>query len=442
MNTRSTNDSNFRYGHFTNSCLEIFDKIPVLEPIESSHVQEVYPSTSLDESSIEFEFETDRSIYLDMRDVHLQIKVGLQKGRLFDDFMKKDEHGKADMGMSFTYDDLHYLTHVNNLLHSLFSNCELYLNNQQVYNSNGLYGHKAIISNEFNASTRNNEGILACHGYEFEKEPSDFEKSPFIDREEELLLKNGTTYYGKLAIDLFQCENLLLPNTKPRLKLIRARPNFYMISYNPHVSLKVLDCSLFTRRVVVNEVYHQTIKYQLTHQPACYNFMETIARTFIIPSGQNQFIQENVFNNAPIRGVAIAMNTNSAFTGHFQENPFHYQKFGLRELRIVRGGRAIVSVDTTNDCRAYVTTMKAMNFNEEIPALPHNLFQNHYVLVFDLTSLQDAGESIHYPELSGESIRLEMFFDRPLRSVTELIVLGERMSTVKIDQFGTVAKNV
>ena len=50
--------------------------------------------------------------------------------------------------------------------------------------------------------------------------------------------------------------------------------------------------------------------------------METIARTFIIPSGQNQFIQENVLNNAPIRRVAIAMNTNSAFTGQFQENPF------------------------------------------------------------------------------------------------------------------------
>ena len=177
MNTRSTNDSNFRYGHFTNSCLEIFDKIPVLEPIESSHVQEVYPSTSLDESSIEFEFETDRSKYLDMRDIHLQIKVGLQKGRFFDDFMKKDEHGKADMGISFTDDDLHYLTHVNNLLHSLFSNCEVYLNNQQVYNSYGLYGHKALISNEFNASTRNNEGNLACHGYEFEKNPAILRKA-------------------------------------------------------------------------------------------------------------------------------------------------------------------------------------------------------------------------------------------------------------------------
>ena len=89
MNSRLTNDSNFRYGHFTNSCLEIFDKIPVLKPMESSHVQKVSHSTSLDESSIEFEFESDRSIYRDIRDIHLQIKIGLQKGRLFDDWEKK-----------------------------------------------------------------------------------------------------------------------------------------------------------------------------------------------------------------------------------------------------------------------------------------------------------------------------------------------------------------
>ena len=73
------------------------------------------------------------------------------------------------MGMSFTDDDLHYLTQ-----HSLFSNCEVYLNNQQVYNSNGLYGRKALYSDEFNASTKNNEGILARLGYEFEKQSSDF----------------------------------------------------------------------------------------------------------------------------------------------------------------------------------------------------------------------------------------------------------------------------
>ena len=219
-----------------------------------------------------------------------------------------------------------------------------------------------------------------------------------------------------MAIDLFQCEKLVLPNTKVKLKLICARPNFYMVSYNPPVSFKALDCSPFTRRVFVNEVYHQTIRYQLTHQPSYYNFMETFGRTFFIPSGHNQFIQENVSNNAPIRIIAIAMNTNSAFTLHFQEYLFHYQKNGLRELRIIQGGIAIISVDTI-DCRTYVTTMKAMNFNEEIPLLPNNLFQNCYLLVFDLTSLQDAGENIYYPKLSGESFLVETFFNHPLRSL-------------------------
>ena len=170
--------------------------------------------------------------------------------------------------------------------------------------------------------------------------------------------------------------------------------------------------------------------------------METIARTFIIPSRQNQFIQENVFNNAPIRRIAVAMNTNLAVAGSFHENPFNYQQFHLRELRIIRGGRAIISLDTTSPCRPYVTPMKAMQFNEDFPALPIDDFQNHYILVFDLTSLQDAAEHLHYPELSGESLRLEMFFQFPLEQVTEVIVLGERLSNVQIDKFGTVAKNV
>ena len=64
------------------------------------------------------------------------------------------------------------------------------------------------------------------------------------------------------------------------------------------------------------------------------------------------------------------------------------------------------------------------------------------MLLFDLTSLQDAAEQLHYQELSGERLSLELFFQFPLEQVTELIVLGERLSNVQIDKFGTVAENV
>ena len=133
--------------------------------------------------------------------------------------------------------------------------------------------------------------------------------------------------------------------------------------------------------------------------------METIARSFITPSRQNQFNQEKVFNNAPSKKIAFAINTRSAVAESFHDNAFNYQRFDLRELRIMRDGRAIISLDTTYPCRISVTTMKAMQFNEDFPALMED-FQNHYILVFDLTSLQDAAEQLHYSELSGESLRL------------------------------------
>ena len=101
------------------------------------------------------------------------------------------------------------------------------------------------------------------------------------------------------------------------------------------------------------------------------------SKNFIIRSRQNQFILENIFNNAPIRRVAVAMNTISAVAGSFHENPFSYQQFHLREIRIIRGGRAIVSLDTTSPCQPYVTTVKAMQFNEDFPAFSKEDFQNH-----------------------------------------------------------------
>ena len=84
--------------------------------------------------------------------------------------------------------------------------------------------------------------------------------------------------------------------------------------------------------------------------------------------------------------------------------------------------------------------MKAMNFQDDIPSIPIDNFKDHYVIVFDLTSMQVATEKCHYPELAGEPLRLELNFTFPLEHVTELIVLGERMSTVAVDKFGVVGK--
>ena len=92
-----------------------------------------------------------------------------------------------------------------------------------------------------------------------------------------------------------------------------------MLSYNRITSLKIFVCSLFTRRILAAEPNHQYLKSKLEGEPAEYNYMETIASTFIIPSCQNQFTQESVFNNAPIRKIAVALNTNSTVVGFLRK---------------------------------------------------------------------------------------------------------------------------
>ena len=213
-----------------------------------------------------------------------------------------------------------------------------------------------------------------------------------------------------------------------------------MTSDNPNVSLGIVDCSLYTHRIALKDDYHKKRMDMLAHTPVEFNHLETLAKTFIIPTRQNQFIQESILNNAPVCRIAFPMNTNVAITGSYTKNPFWYQQFDLRQIRILRGGEPIIDFDAVDNCRLYVTTMKAMNFQDDIPSIPIDNFKNHYVLVFDLTSMQDATENCHYPELVGEPLRLELNFTFPLEHVTELIVLGERMSSVALDKCGVVGK--
>ena len=82
--------------------------------------------------------------------------------------------------------------------------------------------------------------------------------------------------YGKLGVDFFSTSELLYPNMKIRLRLIRARPNFYMISDNPNVSLGIVDCSLCTRRIALKGDYHKKAMDVLAYTPVEFNYLKLL----------------------------------------------------------------------------------------------------------------------------------------------------------------------
>ena len=84
---------------------------------------------------------------------------------------------------------------------------------------------------DINSSAGSNNGLLACHVHNFQEFPDASDSRPFTARPKSLGTGITFSLYGRLAIDLFTCEKMLLPNTKVRIKLFRARTKFYMACY-------------------------------------------------------------------------------------------------------------------------------------------------------------------------------------------------------------------
>ena len=122
------------------------------------------------------------------------------------------------------------------------------------------------------------KGALHCEGYDYEEFPDEIMDAPlsepFFTRGMKMLSRtDGFMLYGKLGVDFFFTSELLYLNMKIRLLLIRARPNFYMISKNPNVSLGTVDCSLYTRRIALRDDYHNKRINMLAYTPVEFNYL-------------------------------------------------------------------------------------------------------------------------------------------------------------------------
>ena len=84
-------NNNFRYQPFVAVSGNIGGKVPIVDDVLFSHEQEIYPTTSHDENCIEFDFQTDRKFYVDLRQCFLALKLKFVKGRGYDTYESKEK---------------------------------------------------------------------------------------------------------------------------------------------------------------------------------------------------------------------------------------------------------------------------------------------------------------------------------------------------------------
>ena len=92
-------------------------------------------------------------------------------------------------------------------------------------------------------------------------------------------------------------------------------------------------------------------------------------------------------------------------------------------------------MNCVNDYRPDITTMEALKFKEDGPNVKIENYPDHYLLFFDLTSMRESNVELYYPDIIA-GLRLELYFSENLKETVELMIIGEKLTTVLIKNTG------
>ena len=314
------------------------------------------------------------------------------------------------------------------------------MNTQQSVVLNGLRA-SALLFQQLKGSHLVIQRSFALRGYDFEEVPDEIMVAtlcePFFTSTIELLSEpDGFMLFGKLGVDFFSFPEMLYPIKEENLRLIRAQLFFSWVVATPTLVFPFLIVRfalvvLFSRMITIRK-QKWTCFHMIPWSAVSWRLFQS--RLSSLPN-KTSSVKKTFTTKFKIVKLPLQW-TDSALTGLHTENPFRYQQFDLRHIKIFRRAQLIVEFDAADNFRLYVTTVKAINFQDDIPSFLMNNFANHYALVFDSTSIEDC----RYPELVERPLRLELNFNFPLKHVTEFIVSGERTSSVNVDKFGVDGK--
>ena len=419
----------------THSSLDLFEKPPLLVTFDQSFEQKTGPIYSpAGSSSLEFEIVGDRNNFIDLQKIYLEVKCRITQS--------SGNNLRYTAGNAAASDTPFF---ANNTLHSLFNDCTITANGIKISSANGLYAHKAFIETEFSHGSDAKSTWLTCQGYRYEADPAAITTALGDAKKLEVQRSNQVTYYGRLAVDVFSSDKHLLSGVTLRISFRKSPNDFVIISEadDKHYMVRFDEANLYVRKMTVSDSVISAIEKTLLKTPAMYRYNEVIPKSFLAQAGQRSWKHEDIFTKEPIRRLIIALSASENFLGTNNVNPFHFQKLGLEEVTVYRNGfpTAGTPIRTSNDKRIYFNSMAALAYVENGHGIPLTNFPNHYIMVFDLTSTQEATHDFIHPELTNSSISVELKFDADLAANTEILFLGEKASTIYIDSARNVSKN-
>ena len=287
---------------------------------------------------------------------------------------KKDGTSKLDGN------DQSNVAPVNNFLHSLFRQVDVYLNGKQVTPAMGTYAYRSYIETLLNYDVSAKQSQFSSALY-YKDTPGQMDKTGAlassksfnyqkpggsgnsdIDASDKLyvtesgnvgfakrhqFIKNGNRFVlsGPIFSDIFMTDRLLLNMMELKVVLNRSSDAFSLmeIGNNPAIEPKVqlTDVVLKVRKVKVDQSVSDGVERMLKQTPALYPIRRVECKILTIPANQPNTRQDNIFSGIIPNSFVFGLVHVDASTGEYEKNPYNFQHFGVTSVSLTANGQEI-----------------------------------------------------------------------------------------------------
>jgi hypothetical protein len=248
---------------------------------------------------------------------------------------------------------------------------------------------------------------------------------------------------GCIHSDLFFQEKYLPSDVGMRLRLVRSKNSFCLMSDNAQAAFKIKmhDCKLFVRKIKLSPSVFVAHAKALEVGNAKYPIRRVICKTFTVPTGNLDFSQENLFTGQLPTRLVIGCVDNDAYNGSYAKNPFNFKHYNLNQIKVYLDGqqqhiKPLEPNFTTNQTvGSYMSLFSGTGKQQrdEGNDISREDYSGGYTLyAFDLTP--DLAEEGHFNLSREGSVRVDLKFAVGLPNTINVIAYAEFENVIEIDR--------
>ena len=287
---------------------------------------------------------------------------------------KKDGTSKLDSN------DQSNVAPVNNFLHSLFRQVDVYLNGKQVTPAMGTYAYRSYIETLLNYDVSAKQSQFSSALY-YKDTSGQMDKVGALPATKTLnyklpgstdagvgnnastkyyvtgtgnqgfakrhqFIKNGNRFVlsGPIFSDIFMTDRLLLNMMDLKVVLNRSSDAFSLMDLNDLLiepKVQLTDVVLKERKVKVDQSVSDGVERMLKQTPALYPIRRVECKILTIPANQPNTRQDNIFSGIIPNSFVVGLVHVDATTGEYDKNPYNFQHFGVTSVSLTANGQEI-----------------------------------------------------------------------------------------------------